>query len=199
MGIKVKTAKFNVICLLAAITACAAPDLLAQFPPGGGGFPGGGMRGGRHRPDGSGKDKRPAIQENTADLVEYRLELLQEDLKLAPGQENAWIAYADKVRALTSDILRERSRAPTMDAPTNALQQMDHAVDVARDRLTALEDIATAAKVLYASLNPEQKMLADSRFATIVPLIEGSAPAGAGNRMMQQGNGPYRGRENTAP
>jgi len=199
MEVKVKTTKFAVIYLLAAITACAAPDLLAQFPPGGGGFPGGGMRGGRHHPDSSGKDKRPAIQENAADLVEYRLELLQEDLKLAPGQENAWVAYADKVRALTSDLLRERSRARTTDKQTNALQQMDHAVDVARDRLTALEDIAAAAKVLYASLNPEQKMLTDSRFTTIVPLIEGSAPAGAGYGMTQQKNARNRERENTAP
>jgi len=181
--------KWVVTYLLATITACAAPDLLAQFP-GGGGFPGGGMRGGRNRMDNSAKDKRPAIQENATDLVEYRLELFQEDLKLAPGQEKAWISYADKVRALTSDISRERGRGQAMDGQMNALQQMDHAVDVARDRLTALEDIAAAAKVLYGSLTPEQKMLADSRFATIVPLIAGSAPGGAAGRMGQQGNAP---------
>ena len=186
------TTKWAAIYFLAIITACAAPEVLAQFP-------GGGMRGGRHRPDSAAKDKRPAIQENAADLVEYRLELFQEDLKLSPRQENAWISYADKVRSLAADILRERGRGQAMDAQMNAPQLMDHAVDVARDRLTALEDIAAASKVLYGSLTPEQKMLADSRFATIVPLIAGSAPAGGGNMMTQQSNGPYRGRENTAP
>lgn len=57
----------------------------------------------------------------------------------------------------------------------NALQQLDRAVDVARNRLTALEDIASAAKTLYGSLTPQQKSLADSRFTTIIPLTDGSA------------------------
>jgi hypothetical protein len=55
------------------------------------------------------------------------------------------------------------------------MQQMNRAVDRARNRLTALEDVSAAAKVLYEILGPEQKMLVDARFPTIVPLIAGGA------------------------
>ena len=40
------------------------------------------------------------------------------------------------------------------------------------------EDIAGSAKVFYEGLLPEQKLLADSRFATIMPLIAGTAVVG---------------------
>ena len=184
-----KMRKRVILCLLATIAACATSELLAQFP-GGGGFPGGTMRGGRNRPDSSMKDKRPAIQEDTADLVEYRLAMLQEDLKLSSGQENAWLSYADKVRALVSDISKERGRGQIASTQMDALQQVDHAVDVARNRLTALEDIASAAKTLYGGLTPQQKLLADSRFVTIIPLIIGGAPGISPDRVGQQRNAP---------
>ncbi len=144
------------------------------------------MRGGRNRPDSFAKDKRPVIQQDTADLVEYRLAMLQEDLKLSPGQENAWLSYADKVRALVSDITKERGRGQNAGMQMDGLQQVDHAVDVARNRLTALEDIASAAKALYGGLTPQQKSLADSRFATIIPLITGGVSGASPDRMGQQ-------------
>ena len=57
------------------------------------------------------------------------------------------------------------------------LQRLDHAVDVARNRLTAVEDIAAAAKKLYAGLTPEQQSIADPRLATAIAAaaISGSA------------------------
>jgi hypothetical protein len=47
-------------------------------------------------------------------------------------------------------------------------------VDAARNRLTALEDIATSAKILYGSLSPQQKVVADPRLATIVSAVVGA-------------------------
>ena len=172
---------------LAAITAFAATDSIAQFR---GGIPGDGMRGGgrggpadNDRNPRSGRDQRPAMQENSEAQVEYRLDLLREDLKLSSDQQSAWQSYADKVKALASDISRGRGRRQLAMQP-NTLQQIDQAVDVARNRLTALEDIASAAKALYAALSPQQRSVADPRLATIIPAAGGlvAGPEGPGRR-----------------
>jgi hypothetical protein len=70
---------------------------------------------------------------------------------------------------MASDIARERNRGRA-NAQSDPVQRIDHSVDVARDRLTALEDIASAAKTLYASLSPDQKSAANPRLATIIPM-----------------------------
>lgn len=146
------------------------------------------MRGGeRNRQTDPAKDRRPALQENIADVVEYRLALLEEDLRLSPGQQIAWQSYAGKMQALASDISRERNRGQP-DAPTNALQQIDHATDVARNRLTALEDISAVARVLYEGLTPQQKSLVDSRLSTIImPLTTGGTPGNTANTAERTG------------
>jgi hypothetical protein len=183
-----------IACLIAAFIMSAALDVLAQFPGGGGrsrgGSPGGPPPGGMQR------GERPAGPEALTDLVEFRLQSFQEDLKLSPNQQKLWEPYADKVRALTGDIVRERTRAQAQTgAQLTAPQQIDHALDVARNRLTALEDVAVSAKALYEGLMPEQKLLADSRFATIVPLLAGSAqPSGAPAQMSGPRPGPDGGR-----
>ena len=76
-------------------------------------------------------------------------------------------AYVDKVRALGNDLARERGRRP---AQANVEQQIDRIVDAARNRLTALEDIAQAAKALYAKLSPEQQPAADPRLANLMAM-----------------------------
>jgi hypothetical protein len=95
-------------------------------------------------------------------VLEHTLEELREDLKLRPQQQPAWDAYVEKVRTLAADVERERRRA---SAPVEAaaLARIDRAVDAARNRYTALEDIAVAARALYATLSPEQKAVADQR------------------------------------
>jgi len=50
------------------------------------------------------------------------------------------------------------------------LQRLDRTVDLARNRLTAVEDIALAAKSLYAMLTEEQQKIADPRLANIISL-----------------------------
>lgn len=177
-----------IAALLAGITALSAPELMAQFR-GGGGFPGGGtggMRGGKGRdaPADGAREQRPAARENRVDQSESVMEELREDLKLAPGQQAAWQAYLDKVKAYAADMARERSREQAgaqKDPPQqmDALQQLERRVDSARNRLAGLEDIALAAKALYGSLSPEQKTVADARLAKIIPAAAGATPASA--------------------
>ena len=163
--------------LLAGTLITLAADASAQF---GGGRPGGGRMRGDGPPSG-GFQGAPRISpaENIVELIEFRLLSLQEDLKLAPAQGRFFDAYADRVRAIAADIARERVRVQNTMYFT-AVQQMDRAVDSVRNRLTALEDVAANAKTLYETLSPEQKMLADSRFATITPLIAGTSSTETG-------------------
>ena len=178
-----RPAKLTVFCLL-VVGAFAAQDLMAQFgsgPPAGG-MPGGGIRGERaKRGDPPPRTPRPAAQEDMEDVVDYRLALLQEDLKLSADQENAWRSYSDKVHFLLTDMSRERRRLET-GMSMNALQQVDHAVDVARNRLAAWEDVAAAAKTLYERLTPQQRSMVDARFASIVTLITDGGTANAYER-----------------
>ena len=160
------------VLLVIGMTAVAA-DAMAQFR---GGVPGGGMRGSRDGQGSYGRDQRPggeqgpAIQEDAVSLTEYRLQLLRDDLKLTSVQQPLWDTYADKVSALATDISRERGRLRATLQLT-ALQRIDQSVDVARNRLTALEEIASAAKALYGRLTPEQQSIADARLATTIPAV----------------------------
>ena len=141
------------------------------------------MRGGGGGRDGaadSTRSQRPAMQQNAPVQTEVVMHELHEDLKLTPAQEPAWQSYADKLQALASDFARERRRAQAgapAGAQLNALQQIDRTLDTARNRLTGLEDIAAAAKTLYASLTPEQKSVADTRLATLIPNSAAERPA----------------------
>jgi hypothetical protein len=151
--------------------AVAATQALAQL----GGGAGGGRRGNRGKsPDEQGKGGAPEPQ---VDMLEVTLHEFHEDLKLSAAQEPAWESYSDKVRALAGDIARERSRGRAA-VQGSLLQRVDLAVDGARNRLTALEDIAQAAKALYGGLSAEQQRVADPRLANImsIPLTAGTSP-----------------------
>ena len=146
------------------ITAAATPAL-AQF---------GGRR--RERPS-TEKDSGGEPRVNT---LEVTVQELHEDLKLTAEQEPLWQAYVDKVRALGNDVARERGRRP---AQANVQQQIDRILDAARNRLTALEDIAQAAKALYAKLSPEQQPAADPRLANLMAMpLSADAPRGRPGR-----------------
>jgi hypothetical protein len=163
-------------CLLTLALLAMAVDAMAQFGggfPGGGGPGGGGMRGSR---GGGGGDRGAAKdQQRTAtDRAETRVEPLEQtieelrvDLKLLASQMPAWEAYAAKLRALAGDISRSRAQMPA-GPETNVIQRLDRSIDAARNRLAAMEEVSDAAKVLYASLAPEQRARADPRLATVV-------------------------------
>jgi len=151
---------------LALFIAAAATPALAQF---------GARR--RERPS-TEKDSGGEPRVNT---LEVTVQELHEDLKLTAEQEPLWQAYVDKVRALGNDVARERGRRPAQ--ASNVPQQIDRMVDAARNRLTALEDIAQAAKALYAKLSPEQQPAADPRLANLMAMpLSADAPRGRPGR-----------------
>ena len=135
--------------LLAGVTTAA----LAQFS---------GRRGRR-----GGDDQKKGGEEPRVNQIEVTLHEFHEDLKLTDAQEPAWESYVAKLRALAGDVAREsRSRPPQL----GLLQRIDRIVDSARNRLTALEDIAQSAKALYAGLTPEQQKMADPRLANLIAM-----------------------------
>jgi hypothetical protein len=153
---------------LGLVVAAAATQALAQAG-------GSGRRGGRDKS--SGDRSKGGADAPQPDMLEVTLHEFYEDLKLAPAQETAWESYSDKVRALAGDISRERTRARSASQGT-VLARIDRTVDAARDRLTALEDIAQAAKTLYAGLTPAQQAVCDPRLANIMAMpASASVPA----------------------
>ena len=151
---------------LAAFLAAAAGPALAQC-----GGPSGGPSGGRRgssmgkRGDDAPRDKGGG--EPRINMLEATAHELQEDLKLTPVQLPLWETYLDRVRALGNDVVRERTQRP---AGRTVTQQIDRIIDVARNRLAALEDIAQAAKDLYAKLTLEQQASANPRLANLMTM-----------------------------
>jgi LTXXQ motif family protein len=146
------------------VLAAAATPALAQFG-------GSSRRGSRDKSSGERSKGSAPIEPN---MLEVTLHEFHEDLKLTPAQEPAWDSYANKVRALAGDIARERARNRSVSNQP-VLARVDQAVDGARDRLTALEEIAIAAKAFYAALTAEQQGVCDPRLANIMAMPMGVA------------------------
>lgn len=101
------------------------------------------------------------------------LDDVRQKLKLQAAQQPAWDAYARRAQALMEDQLRG---VPTPDASEDALHQINRRVDVVRNRLAAMEDIADAAGQLYSTLSPEQRKVADELLPTTVPTLYSGLP-----------------------
>lgn len=175
-------------CSLVLLSACALmADAHAQF----GGMGGRGAKGdrgargestGAHQP--AQEKSQPSGEAISAEQIQYRINALQQDLKLAPEQAGPWQRFAEKVNAYGGDLESERARNGAVSAssfePQNGVQRIGRAVDVARDHLAALEDIEAAARALYQALTPAQQSLADLRLATVVaPLTSPLAIGGS--------------------
>ncbi len=170
---------YYVWTILVVAAVFAAQDASAQF---GGGFPGGGgMRGGMRRGGQSGTRSVMPQRPVTPEIIDEQLGLLEEALNLTQAQWPAWQRYADQVRALSGDVDRERRRAELAEKE-NAVQQLDHASDALRNRLTALEDIAGSARALYGTLTPEQQTVANGRLSGVVLRLVGVPQPGIGDR-----------------
>lgn len=157
---------------LALVLLLAAGPAAAQMRRGGG-FPGG--------MDGDPGLSGPPPGAPPATLTtqfESQLDSVRTALKLTPAQQPLWQRYQDHVMALMSDMTRDPEATPEGQS---APQKIDRNVNVVRDRLTAMEDIAAAASSLYDVLDPAQKKIADLRLAATVPsLYSGLAPQGGG-------------------
>lgn len=158
------------------------PDVYAQFGGGMGGRHGGGNERtkGCDNPDKAAANKGPmaAPEPMSREQLEYHLGTLQADLHLTPQQTGAWQSFADKVLALEADQARQRARrvsaVSAAAAGTAGIKPITNAVDAARNLLAALEDIESAGKDLYQTLQPDQKTLADLRMAGfLAPLLKG--------------------------
>lgn len=172
-------------CALALPLLLSTEHANAQWGGGMGGGMGGGGPGSRGdrpgRPNMGNRENRiekPNIDPESYEQIDYRLSMLEDDLKLTSMQQRAWQAFAESVKTYANDLSRERTRnqphtGEILSAPSG-LQHVSQAVDSARNRMTALELIETSAKSLYQDLTPDQKMLADSRIPTFVaPRLRG--------------------------
>jgi len=171
----------TVLVVIALLAAGSAP---AQIGGSGGPARGGGAGGGpdtSHLP----RPKSFSAPETTEPItlqstVQYRLELLEEDLRIRPEQQKAWANYRDRVLRLAEDAQRSTRTALTGDM--SAPQRLDRLGDIARDRLTAIEDIVDAGKQLYAVLTPGQQGVADRRLAVPVMALVSVEPNSAAAR-----------------
>ena len=163
----------SILVIVATLSACGAPS------GGPGGMPPGGASdnlGGRN----AGGCKTLVEQ------IGEQLAATEQALVLAPKQLVLWERYRDGVSALMADQLRLE---PYQGAHRSALQQIDGRVDIVRNRLTAMEDVAERAATLYRALDEAQKKVADQRLAATIPaLYSGSSCQGASEDAGGKGN-----------
>ncbi|MES2949076.1 MAG: Spy/CpxP family protein refolding chaperone [Pseudomonadota bacterium] len=180
--------------LLVVLAACTCflsvlwvPDAYAQFGGGMGNGAGGGRHGAGERGKGcaagekSDAAKGPAGAQGplSREQLEYHLGTLQVDLRLTPEQTAAWQTFTDRILALQADMDRQRGRSAaaasvSTSSSAGGIKPIANAVDTARNRLTALEDMESTGRALYQTLQPDQKTLADLRTATfLAPLLGG--------------------------
>ena len=121
-------------------------------------------------------------QATAADL-QMNITRLREDLKLTKAQQILFDAYVDKITTLGDDIQRSQvTLRSTMNVALASPQQFGQMIDLARNRLTAIEDIAEAGTILFESLSAEQKAIANRRLAALVtPLLAGGPMVGMGD------------------
>jgi len=106
--------------------------------------------------------KGPSDADNQA---RAQLASVRTALKLTSEQVPNWRLYESKV----VDLLDDLSRGFTAPTGVTAIRQIDARVDIVRNRLTAMEDIADAAAKLYAVLSEQQKGTADRLLAATLP------------------------------
>lgn len=91
--------------------------------------------------------------------------------------------------ALVSDIIRQNKQIREVHE-LNATKQIDRVMDIARDRLTGIEDVSAVTKRFYETLTSEQKKLMDVRFVSLMPPLSNSISGNA--EVVQPANFPAR-------
>ncbi len=114
------------------------------------------------------RERNSLIEELGAHLLD-----VQQRLKLETGQQAAWDAFAARVQALMQDQLRGPPAASEHEDAPHAISRR---VDLVRNRLAAMEDIADAANHLYSVLTDPQRKLADELLPTAVPSLYSGLP-----------------------
>jgi hypothetical protein len=91
---------------------------------------------------------------NLGAFVQVQLDLLEDELKLAPAQRGAWTAYAERVGKFADDVVRsqfEARAAGTAQATGTAPEQLGQIADRMRSRLLAVDEIVLGT-AFYATL-----------------------------------------------
>lgn len=129
---------------------------------------------GRQGPAGPDEADRGAAQRGAlAGEFGAHLQEVKQRLKLESAQQPAWDAFARRVQALMEDQMRGVPRPADQE---DAVRQINRRVDVVRNRLAAMEDIAEAASQLYSALSADQRKLADELLPTTVPTLYSGLP-----------------------
>jgi len=105
-------------------------------------------------------------------------EQLRLKLQLTPEQDPLWQQYMASIEAYTQQFYRERPALPSEDEP--APQQITRLVMNQQNRLSRLEDIEQSAKALYASLDSDQKKVANQWLLPNIPTFTGPPPNSTG-------------------
>ena len=159
---------------VAALLLALAVAACSQF-----GGMGGGRHGGRPGQDSDAQRSSEAAQLSANDQIRLRLTDLRVDLHLTPEQAAPWQAYEDKVIGMISDSGRDAGAF----AGGDALNQIDRRVAAEQRRAAAMEQLANAARELYATLTDEQRRVADRQLAGTVPVETfGAATPSRGRR-----------------
>jgi hypothetical protein len=142
----------------------------------------GGMGGARGTPPADGTRRGPSADAPVSPgaMVQVQLDELEDDLKMTPAQLAAWRIYADKVQKLADESARSRldARAATA-APGDAMQHLEQIAGTSRSRATSIDEILQAGRAFYATLNEDQKAIADRRLWLSVSLLAtGVTPPG---------------------
>lgn len=151
-----------VLVFLLLLSACGQAS--AQF---GGSRRGSADSGGSSRSKSGGDDLSGVTRMSANDQIRMQLTSARLAIKLTPGQNPLFQAYENRVIGLLTDLGRG------MDTPQGeeTLRLIDRRVEQARNRLAAVEEIADAARKLYAVLAPEQKEAADRTLPGTVPSL----------------------------
>jgi hypothetical protein len=171
----------SLVALTFASAMLLAPEAYAQF---GSGMKGGGMQGGGERrgernkgcenPDKPAAGKEPGgVPPMGREQLEYQLGTLQVDLHLSPEQATFWQSFAERLLALEADSARQRARrfSASTTATESSVRKLSRAVDTARNRLTALEDIESATRALQQNLQTDQVDLIDMRMSRLLDAL----------------------------
>ena len=123
---------------------------------------------------GHGERRGHDMWSNPAAKVEGYLAALKVELKITPNQENAWQAFAGKVRQQADAMIARRAQMKARfeqmkgQAPAEKLtapERLTQRTERMKQHLASMETMTVAVKDLYGALTPEQKTIADKQLA----------------------------------
>ena len=141
---------------------------------------GGGMGGGMGRRGSMGQGRSDSSSASTIansanaipEQLIQELATLEYDLRLTQDQMPQWLMFSDKVRSYIDDQIRnrlkEQSNQASIQEKALGLQYLNQIVTTEQNKFSDLEDIQIQAKLLYPTLNADQKLLMDLRMSKIV-------------------------------